>query len=611
MKLAQFDHIITPGVRESCWDWNARHIDYAMAATYRASVAGRYNPRLMPWWKDPVNAVTDVHTREVVVMAPTQSGKNEHLVCHPMRYWVGTGANLAVLYVGGQQQKAAEIYEERLKRSLLTTEITAEWHAKATGRGLVWDCANVTAVCTWARAGQGMKGRPFDVVLCDETSSWEDISKIDQARKRGATRPFFKLVVFGSLDPEARKDGHIRDTEEDPLWMEYIGSQASEWMMPDPATGNLFHWEIGEPGDGPGLKWDPDAKDENGRWDLNKVETTAYYRTPDGTELRTEADRLTAIRAGRWVPQNMAAPAWRPGFHIHQMMMPWKNVGGFGHLARRLLESIKQGPTSHRTYRYEIEAWKWSGSASRIEDDVLVKRVGNYDRNTLFTRAATYAQTYAIVPQVTFMTVDVQKFNFWWVIRHWCVNGDSGLVDYGSAVSWQQLNQIANEHDVPHVLVDVGQGDRNVEFGEACATFNFIPCKGASVRVPGLYALHSWNIYEGTSRQKEGQSLELWMWDTQQVKTNLYDRIVALVPERWFIPPGLGPDYFDQVLSEELANGEWRERRTSRGNNHLWDCECLQLLAALVFGYGIRPVSDRGNDGDAAEAAAQTAAETA
>lgn len=587
MKLADVRSAVAPPPRQTCWDWNAKHVDYGLCPQYRAAVQGRYRTELMPWWREPVNAVCSRAVREVVVVAPTQCGKDEHLACHPLRYWVGTGSNLAVLYVGGQQEKAEEIYVERLKRCLHTTDETEALVAGARERGLVYDVGKVTLVCTWARSGGGLKGRPFDVVLCDETSSWPDVSKVDQARKRGATRPFFKLVVFGSLDPDVP-----RDTDDDPLWLEFVGSQAAEWMMPDPRTGSLFRFDIGEAGEGPGLKWDTQAKTEDGQWDLNKVESTAFYRTPDGTEIRTETERRDLIRAGRWVPLNPNAPVWRPGFHVHQLMMPWQNVGGFGHIARRLVESVKRGPASHRVFRYEVEAGRWTESASVITDDVLARRVGNYKRGELFAAAPAFAEAYRDAAKIVFMTVDVQKFNFWWTIRQWCIGGDSGLVDYGSAVSWQQLDQIATQYDVPHVLVDVGEGSRNIEFGEACAQFRFIPCKGASVRVPGMYSIHKWNIYEGTSRQREGCTLDLWLHDGQQLKTALYDRITALTPESWRIPTGCGPEYFQQVMSEEWHNGEWRERRQSRGNNHLWDCEVLQLLAASVFGYAVRQLNE-------------------
>jgi hypothetical protein len=63
----------------------------------------------------------------------------------------------------------------------------------------------------------------------------------------------------------------------------------------------------------------------------------------------------------------------------------------------------------------------------------------------------------------------------------------------------------------------------------------------------------------------------------------------------WAIPRDTGAEYQQQVTSEQQVGGKWRLRRGQR-DNHLWDCEVLQLLGATIFGYHNRLWADGGAD---------------
>lgn len=570
--------MVRPHPRQTCFAWNAEHVDYALAPSYRAATAGRYDPELMPWWADPCNAVCDRRVNEVVVLAPTQCGKDEHLACHPLRYWVGTGAGLAVLYVGGEQNKSEELYEERIKRCLLTTPQTAAAAASAHARGLVYDIDQLTVVCTWARAGGGMKGRPFDVVLCDEVSSWPDVSKLDQARKRGATRPFFKLVIFGTPDPDV-----VRESKSDPLFVEFTESTAREWMMPDPAGGE-FCFDVGERGDGPGLKWSPDAKRKDGTWDYAAIEATAYYRTPGGA-IVTDAERWAIVKAGRWVATNERPRTAKEGYHVHQLMMPWRNVGSFGHIARRLVESIKRGPQSHRTFRYEVEARPWHGARVEIPDTVLTRAIAGKGGATYSRGKRPSAALWPAGRKVAVLTVDVQKDSQWWLIREWVQGGGCGLVDYGEARDWGKIQAECRKHGVQRAFLDGNYADRRAEVFEQAmfgAMRGAVVCFGSD-RLTYDKPPRVTDPFQGTARGGRGKVL-VCSWRPNPAKTLLWRLIVgADIPTEWRLCEGVEQDYLDQMQAEVYEDGAWTVKSSGTAN-HLWDCETMQVQAALWLG---------------------------
>lgn len=572
----------------SCWDWTCRNTDFSLCPSYRAATPGRYNPALMPWWKTPLDAIVDRKWREVVILAMEQCGKTEHCACIPLRYWIGTGANLAVLYVGGAEEKSQQVFEERIVRGFRCTPQTAAMAEKATRRGLVYEIGNSVIVCGWAKGRDTFKSRPFDVVICDEVSSWDDIARVDQARKRGSTRPFFKLIIFSSPDPEQH-----RPSEQDPIFHEFSESTAHEYAIPEPNGKGDFVFDTGEQGDGPGLKWSADAK-HDGKWNLREVEESAFYRTPGGAVLREE-NRWPLITQGQWKETNPNPTPRKIGFHFGSFLLPWKTEGGFGVLAARKVQAVSRGPESHRVYRYNTEARPWIGQADSIEDKMLAKCAGNYPRGTLLTDVPMYAERYRNKATLLLLTVDVQHFVFWWRLRLWFEGGDSAGVDYGVIHTWTELAALADEWGKRginlFVLIDSGDGQRAIEIGEACQKYNFIACKGASMRIKGVQKWQfkeAWNYRQGgTGKATDGYFCPLLLHDPHSLKDDMFSRISGASGYKWFVEDGLGPDYVMHMAAQEKNEvGLWKPK-PGRKDDHLLDCEELQMLGAAWQGFAV------------------------
>jgi len=567
--------IIRPQERLSMWNWNVENVDFSLDQDYRAASAGRYDPTLMPWWKFIVDSIDDLTIREVVVLGVSQGGKEEHCLCFPARYWAGTNKRLHCLYVGHQEEKAEEIYLDRVIGGMRLTHPTRNLTGSAKMRGMIYNIGATRFGCTHGGTGGGLKGKPWDAVLCSEVSSFKSVAVIDEARKRGMTRPFFKLVIWGCPDWRQR-----RPSDEDPLFIEHDNTSKHEWIMPDPATGNLFRWEVGD-GEGAGIYWDKSAKREDGSYDLDIVRKTAHYITPDGTVIRQE-DRWKVMLSGSWQPTNLKAPSWKIGVHFHQLMMPWEEVGGFGHIAVRKLESVHRGPDSYRAFRYEVEAEKWYGEKQTIEVASVDQRRGSYRHGQRLLGLPAYE----FITQrrgVVIITVDVQKDCLFVVAREWFDGGESALVEFAEVQGFREVAAIKAKHNASWVFIDLGYTDRRNECLEQCVYGEIkgaVPMFGRD-SIKTIYdPPRQRDPFEGTAKQGKAK-IVMVTFNPNMAKNILSQLTNGQDPHQWLLPSDIPPEYIRQVTAEECVDGAWVKRHK---DNHAWDCENMSLVAAMVLG---------------------------
>jgi phage terminase large subunit GpA-like protein len=279
----------------------------------------------MPYWKRPVEWLTDTAVKEIVCLKCTRAGGSENVFLNAIRFFVANKPQ-PIMYLTGDQLTAERFMEKRVKRSMRCASETAKQYrrAQATQHDIAFP--NMDFRVAWPKAKQAFKQDGWGVILFDELSMAPDGAQ-EQARRRVDSYPFPHIVWLSSMDPL-----NGRPSEEDPILIEYEDSDRCVWMMPDPKTGNPFQFTHG------GLKWSPDAK-EGDQWNLKEVERTAYYETPDGTRI-DEADRLHVMRSGDWVPTNPKPTPKKRGVKVVAPMVPFADAGSFGALAKEFLTAL-------------------------------------------------------------------------------------------------------------------------------------------------------------------------------------------------------------------------------------------------------------------------------
>jgi hypothetical protein len=204
------------------------------------------------------------------------------------------------------------------------------------------------------------------------------------------------------------------------------------------------------------------------------------------------------------------------------------------------------------------------------------------------------------------MTVDVQGSQFFWAIRAWGIMWEhpdrptwSALVDWGEAVSWQQIEEFAGltpdaqgkmrkfsftrpdgkvrEYSVTAGLVDSGfEAETNKKVYEFCLKWRtvFSPYKGgdqsktrgATIRLSPIW---------------DDQMDLVWAWSDFFAAQLYYNCIKDgnnsvgdLI--HWWLPLDIDQHYRTQLTSERRVEEHGKMIWKAFGDNHLGDCEKMQ-----------------------------------
>ena len=553
------------------WQWAEKNVVFSKA--YPTSKPGPYDPNYLPFLKEPQEDLNNFDVSKIVFLKNSQAGVSENLLINPIRYTVACDP-APVMYVGAQRELTEAFFNERIKPALRDCKETYRYfkNAKVTEHEIYMH--HMMIAVTWAKSVAGLKSRPVKLVLADEVSVWPEDS-IGKLEKRADTYPDSKIVIVSAPEP---KKGQSSD--KDPIFREFENSDQRYFMMPDPETGELFKFEMGfkkkkESRESKhGLKWSDKARRADGTWDLEKVRSTAHYLTPCGTVIKSSQKNVLVLQ-GKWVPTKKNKTR---GYHINCFYMPWVD---FGDIAVKFLESTKS-KAALRVFVLEWLAEKWRETVEVANESEIKRHERDYERGQHHSKLDMFKEFYINKKTVVYTTADVQKYDLWTVTREWVEGGDSGLIDYRKVLRFSDIDAIAREHNAEQVLIDSKYPERRQEVYEASMSLNFIPTKGHDSRLSQTWLQRYINPYEGTAK-KSPESLMIYIFDTYHYKAQLMGRIKGEIKTGWWVFAGVDRTYRQQMISEEKVDGKY-VLRSGHKDNHLWDCEVLQVLAATIYG---------------------------
>jgi len=294
---------------------------------------------------------------------------------------------------------------------------------------------------------------------------------------------------------------------------------------------------------------------------------------------------------------NMKAPRDHISFHAWMGMSPFEHIGI---IAKKFLQARGNIAKMHSLYNDELGE-PFVRHATEIKEtdlDLLVKMSPDYALRTLPRE-----------PICLTMTTDVQGDCFWWSIRAWGIAPEmpdvpiwSALIDYGSAVAWEQIEEIAgikskadgtyNEYRFGDTcyrvlcgLIDSGFGaqkDRKVyEFCERNQHV-FSPSKGGYEKQLGGQTIRQSPVYD--------DRLELIWYSDAAMKQHLYYHHIKERKEQWYLPRDICRIYRAQMIAEHTEEKkqpdgsvklEWVV--TGQEGNHLADTEKMNLVLGLMI----------------------------
>lgn len=212
-----------------------------------------------------------------------------------------------------------------------------------------------------------------------------------------------------------------------------------------------------------------------------------------------------------------------------------------------------------------------------------------------------------------FMTVDAQSnLNiFPYVIRAWKKNGESRLIKYGKAPSFAEIRKIQLEHGIRDQCVLIDSGNMATQIYAKCVEYSHVGMVGGKKHLLSWIALKGFDqidfqhtdgtrkLYSpetrgdpnlGQAAQKRTCPLYKWSnYSVKQMLVHLRDgKGVA------WLANDVDQDYTNELNSEVLTRTIDKKtnkekwifvKRTATTKNDYFDCECMQIVAALMANF--------------------------
>jgi hypothetical protein len=344
----------------------------------------------------------------------------------------------------------------------------------------------------------------------------------------------------------------------------------------------------------PQVRWwerDESESKTDGDWDEEKVRRNTYYRCQECDGKIMDSSKTAMLRAGEWRPHNPRGMVGRRSYHLNSLYACLKETQ-WGILAVKWLQS-KSSLSRRQAFINSTLAEPFDEERA-VDDDPITVR--------------TYTPSDLPAERIPIMTIDVQENHFWVVVRSWGnpkgPNGQESWLLFADRIETpEELEKLANDYGVEPRRVGLDMAHRP-NMVSALLVKNDWRGLWGSDKTGFIHSLSNGNRlvreyspiqyrdpHLGTIHQNENNSRAMFVyWSNDRIK----DRLAVLrhtEPPRWHVHSNITKDYIHQINSEikttkvSPQTGKikyyWRQMRKA---NHLFDCEAMQIVMALVGG---------------------------
>jgi hypothetical protein len=343
---------------------------------------------------------------------------------------------------------------------------------------------------------------------------------------------------------------------------------------------------------------------------LHKVNAGTTYECASCRTLLpdTNATRIEANARGTFIATAASVNAGHIGLHWNALAtMSW---GELGVLMLKAKESVDQygDDNARMQFKQKRLAMPWSeegGEMVSTAESANYKMGDAWDAEAMISpKGRVIEQTDAPQGSIAFRTmgVDVQGHgtHFWVVVRRWAKSGHSRLMAFARIESWADVEAFAKQHAVHPAMVFVDSGDASTVVYRECAKRNWKSARGSGNE-------------DFAVTDRDGNTTRRYYSEKQAIvvpgipqrailvsHSNLggKDLLHGLRARRvWGYALDASPEYVEQVNAEVRV----KDRRTGKPmwilpqgkrDNHAFDCEILNLLAAVRWGIAGRETTE-------------------
>lgn len=569
------------------WEWAAQNVKIA-----NSERSSRYDPEQTPWWKRPMECAGDYSTREVVVVAPTGSGKST-MVEALVPYIVSEDPG-PLLYASQTDSDAKFWAESRLKPAMLSCPTLRNLWPKDrhASRKMEIIFPHMPMVICGANHSS-FQEKSVRWLFGDEVWDWEP-GLVREFKARHHNRWNRKVILVSQGSTAGGFDENGACVGGDEFWQ--------EWRKSDMG---VYSWKCQECGDAQpydftSLKYDVI---ENGMGGIDEQATSKTARMAcrgcgheyaDKPEVRRKLCKSNTDNGnGGYISTNAAAVDNVKGFRIDSLAIwwvPWEaEILEFLEAKRQL----KAGVTDKmRQFTQKRRADFWSDSMSTSKVDVVrsadFSKIDHEDGAPLDDEMARFA------------TIDAGGDHYWMTICAWKAGGCVRVLWEGYIPSdggdETQLLGICDRYNVKRraTFIDIGyEQDRILDL---CVKHGWTGIKGSgnhrAFPHPTATGKPVEKLYSTIRRAKakSGGIANFILIASNEIK-DILSR-VASNPDQLQLPADLSKPFESHMKCEqrqvEKHPKTGQEKvfwiRPNNRANHLWDCMCYQVAAALMVG---------------------------
>lgn len=558
-------------------------------------IRGRLNLSRTPWVAEALRIATDSETKALHIRACTQSGKSLFLRIYSCWQIVNAPANFMILQ---STDAEARDFFQRYVRKL--------WDYCPPVKALLSDADNeksdtadfkngVTVYCRGAWNENNLQRLSLRTILMDETWLYPK-GHIAEASARTQSFSWMGRVITMS---QGGYDGDETSTL-------YDGSDRRLWNFACPSCGFV------QPYDWAFIRF-PESAKINGAWDYQQVQQGTTYeccscqtRLKDSPGVRAEANRIDR----------------GAGFRATTQSSSWGTIGlhwnclcnsSWGAEAVKLLKAKESYETygdsqPRRIWKQKRMALSWKDEGGEL---VASAEAGDYslgddwDGEAVITLEARVMDRTPELPAgcIPFRTlsVDVQRGYFFYEVRSWAKSGHSRLRAWGRVDTWQQLDDVAKEHQIHKSMIGVDCGDQTQMVYAQTASRGWKSLRGSGQSDftvsdgPGRTTKRFYSDKQVVFVPGERNRAEMIVWSNLATK----DLLSALQKRRMHtFARNVGPEYIAQLTSEvrvkdsRTGKPQWILPSTKTCGNHSWDCALMGLILAVRWGIIGREATD-------------------
>lgn len=560
--------------RRPPWQWAEDNIVIDKTSPF----AGKFRADTAPWTKRVMECFADNGISDISVMCAAQSSKTQTIMI--LLAWAIAEDAGPAMWVMAANDEAKTFCRTRLMPTLEDCAAIKPLLPNDRGgiRSTEIDFASMPLVVNGANSKSKLQSKPIRWLFLDEVRNYPK-GALEMVQKR--TRAFWNSRTVIISTP---------DMQHDEVHQAFLAGSQEHLYVACPSCAGRFVQEWSQ------MKWDDnEVTRPHGVWNFDKLAATVRMECPKcGHRIHDRPQERKALaRSGVWIAHNPDAPKNKVSFTWSAMLPPWV---AWRELVEEFLQAHKS-LTWHdheklKSFVNESLGQPWEDTMKDVKDWSWLE-----ERKAPYTVRSTWADE-----SRRFLTADLQKDHLVYVCRAWANGGASRLIDYGRVVNFDELRALQKDLavDSDDVAIDTGYNATVVYQEIVKSGYQWKAFKGDSAQcytnegVRRCWTSSRADPAIGTAQQGKLRPIRLFFWAGHLTKDILYQHMRGLAAP-WELPEDVSQQYLDEVtaeIREERVDAKGRvsyEWIQVRKDNHALDCECMNLVAALITKIAMTP----------------------